>query len=144
MDGVAGRFKVARQQTFKFHDQVPNEPLSQGVIRFACKKPQLIQPIMKVFGRFAHLTALLRGQSHVTEACFWNFKIFRRWTLVPLPKRTLRAHQLKRFSSNLYSPFVRAFIQREGRLEVPKRGSRLAAVNRKPILLVVKQALSVD
>jgi hypothetical protein len=38
MDGLAGTFGN-RQQTFKFDDHVPNEPLSQGVVRFACKKP---------------------------------------------------------------------------------------------------------
>jgi hypothetical protein len=56
------KLQRTRQQAFKFADHVPNEPLSQGVISFACKKPLLIQPMMKVFERFAHLTALLRGK----------------------------------------------------------------------------------
>src|SRR5260370_33455979 len=33
--GLARTFKVTCQQTFKFDDHVPNEPLSQGVIRLS-------------------------------------------------------------------------------------------------------------
>ena len=38
-----------RQLIFQLDDQVSHKPLSQRVIGLGCEKPELMQPMMKVF-----------------------------------------------------------------------------------------------
>ena len=51
---------VSRQLIFKLNDQVSHKPSGQRVIGLGCEKPELTQPMMKVFPRWVHLAALLR------------------------------------------------------------------------------------
>ena len=58
---------------FKLNDQVSHKPRGQRVIGLGCEKPELTQPMMKVFLHLVHLTDLLRVLSQVADICFWNF-----------------------------------------------------------------------
>ena len=42
---------VSRQLIFKLNDQVSHKPRGQRVIGLGCEKPELTQPMMKVFPR---------------------------------------------------------------------------------------------